>query len=404
MGRVALFGLPPTMEKVPFDWDTFFRKRLDMHTVFGAQDEPGLPAFQLAVDYIASGQIDLADSKEDGTLKVSPDALEGVQLGGITHSASVLGLRDSRRRYPMTRRLTVEQPFDLELTLDMGQAFRWKRHGKEGWWSGVLGNHLVHIRQTGEDVEYRVGGPEGELDDIDLEERLRRYLMEDHPIQDIYDSISRDEQVGELVRQYPGMRVLQQDPWECLVSYILTASTNIDHTKAVVEAISSRRGCKLKLAGDVRHTFPSPETLADTSTELTSMTYPSLRFPQRQSEAIVEAAGQILAGTLDWSILTGKAYPVALRTLKAMRSVGYKVANCVALMSLSKLEAFPVDTWVRQAVELWYEDFPVPGRWEYPLTGDHDAMAWWACNKFGPYAGYAGQYLFHGIRQVAEAR
>ena len=90
LGRVAVFGLPPTMEKVPFDWDTFFRKRLDMHTVFGAQDEPGLPAFQLAVDYIASGQIDmapfvthqlpitqvqdafdLADSKEDGALKVS---------------------------------------------------------------------------------------------------------------------------------------------------------------------------------------------------------------------------------------------------------------------------------------------------------------------------------------------
>ena len=90
LGRIALFGLPPTMEKVPFDWDTFFRKRLDMHTVFGAQDEPGLPAFQLAVDFIARGEIDmapfvthsfpitriqeafdLASSKEDGALKVS---------------------------------------------------------------------------------------------------------------------------------------------------------------------------------------------------------------------------------------------------------------------------------------------------------------------------------------------
>ena len=90
LGRVALFGLPPTMDRVPFDWDTFFRKRLDMHSVFGAQDEPGLPAFQLAVDFISRGEIDmapfvthqfsidqvqeafdLADSKEDGALKVS---------------------------------------------------------------------------------------------------------------------------------------------------------------------------------------------------------------------------------------------------------------------------------------------------------------------------------------------
>ena len=90
LGRIALFGLPPTMERVPFDWDTFFRKRLDMHTVFGAQDERGLPAFQLAVDFITRGEIDmapfvthqlpiarvqeafeLADSKKDGALKVS---------------------------------------------------------------------------------------------------------------------------------------------------------------------------------------------------------------------------------------------------------------------------------------------------------------------------------------------
>ena len=90
LGRIAVFGLPPTMERVPFDWDTFFRKRLDMHTVFGAQDEPGLPAFQIAVDYISRGDIDmapfvthtlpidhvqeafdLAHSKEDGALKVS---------------------------------------------------------------------------------------------------------------------------------------------------------------------------------------------------------------------------------------------------------------------------------------------------------------------------------------------
>ena len=59
LGQIAVFGLPPTMERVPFDWDTFFRQRLDIHTVFGAQDEPGLPAFQLAVDFIQSGEIDM---------------------------------------------------------------------------------------------------------------------------------------------------------------------------------------------------------------------------------------------------------------------------------------------------------------------------------------------------------
>ena len=90
LGTVAVFGLPPTMERIPFDWDTFFRKRLDIYTTFGAQDEPGLPAFQLATDFITKGEIDmapfvthqfpvervqeafdLAESREDGALKVS---------------------------------------------------------------------------------------------------------------------------------------------------------------------------------------------------------------------------------------------------------------------------------------------------------------------------------------------
>ena len=90
LGTIAVFGLPPTMERVPFDWDTFFRKRLDIYTTFGAQDEPGLPAFQLATDFITKGEIDMAPfvthtfpiekiqaafdlaySKEDGALKVS---------------------------------------------------------------------------------------------------------------------------------------------------------------------------------------------------------------------------------------------------------------------------------------------------------------------------------------------
>ena len=90
LGKIAVFGLPPNNDPVPFDWDTFFRKRLDLYTVFGAQDEPGLPAFQLAVDYIARGEVDvepllthqysvervqdafdLASSREDGALKVS---------------------------------------------------------------------------------------------------------------------------------------------------------------------------------------------------------------------------------------------------------------------------------------------------------------------------------------------
>ena len=109
----------------------------------------------------------------------------------------------------MTRELAITQPFDLELSLTMGQAFRWRRVG-DGWLSGVLGENLFHIRQRhiNGNVEYRVGGADGERDATDADDQLlRRYFREDDDVTAIYDDISHDPVVAGLVRQYPGMRV-----------------------------------------------------------------------------------------------------------------------------------------------------------------------------------------------------
>ena len=127
----------------------------------------------------------------------------------------------------MTRQLKIEQPFNLELSLTMGQAFRWHKLPADfygdghKWFSGVLGENLLHIRQTDDGVEYRVGGPDGERAGTPADdEMLRRYFREDDDVAAIYQDICRDPVVAGLVRKYPGMRVLRQEPWECLVSYI----------------------------------------------------------------------------------------------------------------------------------------------------------------------------------------
>ena len=304
----------------------------------------------------------------------------------------------------------MKQPFNLDLSLSMGQVFRWRcwRPTNVGaredvassgsWWSGVLGAHLLHLRSTENGVEYRVGGPSGERKNVDIADRLRRYFKDDDPIQDVCESLQGDATVGRLLRQYHGMRVIRQDPWECVVSYILTKGTPIDRTKAIVEAMAERWGQPLELGSEVRHTFPDAEALLNAGPDALSNLTPKFRFPKGQSATIIEIAERVIAGDLDWCELVKRPYGDVINRLRTTSGVGYKVANCVALMALEKPEAFPADVWVNRAMNHWYRsDYPMPSRPEYPSQRDHDAVANWAVSRFGPYAGYAGQYLFHGI-------
>ena len=302
------------------------------------------------------------------------------------------------------RRLELTQPFDLELSLSLGQVFRWRKlppitaDTYDIWWSGVLGQHLVHLRQSGEILEYRVGAAGGE-EDIDLSEQLSFYFNDSESISRIYARISSDKQIRKLMLAYPGLRVIQQEPWECLVTYILTKSTPIERTKRMVETISQRWGCPIRLSGELHSTFPRPDVLMKVGADGLRNIQPALRFPDRQSREIVAAADRILQGKLNLDELAVQPYSQVMQALKELDGVGNKVANCIAMMAFGKLEAFPFDTWVRQAIERWYSDFPMPRRPGYTSDCDNDAIIGWTTERFGRYAGYAGQYLFHGIRQ-----
>ena len=314
----------------------------------------------------------------------------------------------------MTRQLAIKQPFNLELSLMMGQAFRWRKLPKDfygdghKWFSGVLGDNLVHIRQVGGlngPVEYRIGGPDGERAAGDAEDvMLRRYFRDDtDDVTAIYDSISRDPVVAGLVQEYPGMRVLRQEPLECLVTYICTTGTPIRRVRNIVETMAKTWGREVELSGESRHIFPETLTLMRAGTWLRQEMQPKLRFTERQSNAIVEVARMVSSGELDWLFLESQCYDATIQRLKAIKGVGYKIADCVAMMSLERLQAYPLDTWVRKAMEEWYRtDFPMPSNPNDPSERDHGVMIAWTHRKFGPYAGYAGQYLFHGINPQKE--
>ncbi len=308
----------------------------------------------------------------------------------------------------MARQLKIEQPFDLALSLTMGQAFRWYELPQDfygdgnKWFSGVLGENLVHIRQTDNGVEYRVGGPDGERHDVgsDWDVEICRYFrLDTDNIRGIYDDLCRDHRVAMMIWRYLGLRVLRQQPWECLVSYICSRSNSVENISHNVEVIAKLSGRTANIGDDQRYLFPSPRELLETDEDVASgLPLKGRNYPVASLRA---AAVRVVGGELDLGELKqyGHSYETIISELRKVHGIGYKIANCVALFGLNRVEAFPYDRWVNRAMSEWYDDFPVPKRPESPTPAEHRAITEWAQERFGPFAGYAGQYLFHGRRE-----
>ena len=284
-----------------------------------------------------------------------------------------------------TGQLAIDQPFDLAESLESGQAHRWKNLG-DGWYSSVLGQWLIHIRQVAQGVEYSAAGPGNAVDAAALPDLLRSYFRLDDDIDTIYADICRDRRVAEMVARYPGLRILRQDPWECTVAFICSATSNIPRIHQNMEAIADSLGHPLELDGEVRHTFPSADQLASAGEGFLRELGLGFRAPY-----VVAAAQRVYDGELDLHELVRLPYPETKSRLMECYGIGAKIADCIAVFSLEKLQAFPVDVWVRRALAEWY--FPMQKK------PPDRAMVEWAQDHFGQYAGYSQQYLFHGRRR-----
>ena len=286
-------------------------------------------------------------------------------------------------------RLAVDQPLALGESLESGQAHRWRRLA-DGRYSGVLGRRLVQIGTAADDgggLEYHCAGPGGPREDAATDALLRSYFRLDDDIDAIYADICRDRRVSEMVARYPGLRILRQEPWECAVAFICSANSNIPRIHQNMEAMAAALGEPLELDGEVRHTFPGPARLAAAGEGTLRRLGLGFRAPY-----VAAAAQQVCAGELDLAALAGAPYADAKARLMECRGIGAKIADCIAVFALDKLEAFPVDVWVRRALAEWY--FPMQKK------PPDRALVEWAQGYFGRYAGYSQQYLFHGRRKA----
>ena len=268
---------------------------------------------------------------------------------------------------------STRHSFDLAKVLYSAQDFRWRELG-QGWHSGVLDENIVHVRQDDGDLEYRAH--------TNLDALLTSYFRLDEDIDAIYASLGPD--MAALAQGYPWLRALRQpDPWECTVAYICSAPNKVEGMRRIVERIAEEIGTQVQLGHDTRCTFPSPERVQEAGPILRAMP-----LGLDRDRRILEAAGQVCSGELDLSRLSlpETPYPEARQRLMQLYGVGSKVADCIALFSLDKPEAFPVDTHIRSAFTSRF--FP-PGE----RVSDRQLREF-ARVHFGEYAGWAGQLLF----------
>ena len=277
-----------------------------------------------------------------------------------------------------TTRTFALRDYNLVATLTCGQAFRWQQHDR--WWTGVIGTRWVRLRSEPGSITAETAEPVADWD------WLTHYLQLRVDLGDVLRAFPIDEPMRAAVAACRGLRLLRQDPWECLASFILSSTKQIVQIRQIITLLCERYGEPLAVVPgwSSASAFPSPARLARaTEAELRACKM-GFRAPYLRT-----TAGLIAGGQCDLERLRDLPVEVARAELIKLPGVGRKIADCVLLFAYGSQSAFPVDVWVMKALRQLY--FP---RRRVSLQRLHQ----FAASHFGPSAGYAQQYLFHYMR------
>ena len=280
--------------------------------------------------------------------------------------------------------------FNLQHIFECGQCFRWNREA-DGSYTGVALGKAVNLA-------FYEDGPGSccgrlELDNATEEEfeaLWRPYLDLERDYGGIKALLAADPVMAEAISHGPGIRILRQDKWETLVSFILSQNSNIPRIKKSVELLCSRFGPQVgEYAGQPRFGMPGPETLAALTAEALADCRLGYRtgYLLETARAVAADGGARLAATAHMPSEEAYAY------LLGLPGVGPKVANCVLLFSMEGRDRFPIDVWVRRAMHRLYGI----------AEKDTEKMAAFARETFGEHGGLAQQYLFYYIKEKREA-
>jgi N-glycosylase/DNA lyase len=266
--------------------------------------------------------------------------------------------------------------FSLDYTLDCGQVFRWKRDGD--WWTGVVKDQVIRLSQEVDSGELLV-------DSKLPPEFFTNYFRLDDNLSSIYESINKDLLINRAINNYRGLRLIRQDPWECLISYMLATASSIPTIQKRICLLSRFLGEELE---EGYFSFPGPEALANADMSLLDRCKLGFR-----TERIQAAAAEVCSGELDFDAIFRLEHRYARERLMRLRGIGEKVADCVLLFAFEKMEAFPVDTHIRQIIQHYHIDDSY-----FETCKNLSCMGEWGREYFGHYCGYAQEYLYYQKR------
>ena len=283
----------------------------------------------------------------------------------------------------LTKTFPLED-YDLDATLTSGQTFRWQRRQQS--WFGVIGRHWVRLRVEAGLLTAGVVEPVSDW------HWLTNYLQLELNLPELLRTFPQDEPMRAAVVACRGLRLLRQEPWECLASFILSSNKQIVQIQQIVRVLCKQFGepVIVPTGQPPAKAFPSPVRLAATTeAELRAC---KMGFRARY---LLATANRIASGECDLCALSQLPVEHARAELLKLPGVGRKIADCVLLFAYGFQPAFPVDVWVMKGLrELYFSNRRVNLKRLHHFAAGH----------FGPNAGYAQQYLFHYMRTRASSQ
>ena len=274
--------------------------------------------------------------------------------------------------------------FQLAHIFDCGQCFRWNKQEDDSY-TGVFKGNVLNVKKENEVINFS-GLIEG-----DIKEVVTDYFDLNRDYTKIKDKLSKiDIYLEESIKYGSGIRLLNQDLWETIISFIISANNNIPRIKGIIERISAKYGNKIEWKGNFFYTFPTPKQLES----VTAQDFRNLGLGFRDIR-LYETTHTILNNQLDLEKIHNDDTITAREKLLSLSGVGPKVADCILLFStLKRFDVFPIDVWVRRVMNELYiknEDENKVSKKEIMKIAEQ---------KFGTLQGLAQQYLFYWKREA----
>lgn len=275
--------------------------------------------------------------------------------------------------------------FELKDIFDCGQCFRWNIQEDDSY-TGVFSNNVINVKKEQNKIIFTG------ICEKDIKSTIEFYFDLNRDYEKIKRQLSKiDDNMKKSIEYGKGIRILNQDLWETIISFIISANNNIPRIKGIIERISEKYGTKVEWNGKNYYTFPTPEQLRD----VTIQEYRNLGLGFRDVR-LYETTKMILNKNVDLEKMKDNKNTLEVREqLLQLSGVGPKVADCILLFStLKRFEVFPIDVWVRRVMN----DLYIKNEDETKVSKKQIEKM--AIEKFGNLAGLAQQYLFYWRRNA----